>query len=130
MTSGRAERLVPTRCPPEPGKGAPPGPRNGNYRHGMGGCGSRKPAEWKAWWNALQRCTNPNDPNWDNYGGRGIRMCEEWRESFAAFYEHIGPKPHPRLTLERVDNDRGYEPGNVRWATRSEQSRNQRARTH
>lgn len=53
-------------------------------------------------------------------------MCEEWRADFAAFLAHIGPKPSPDLTLDRVDNDRGYEPNNVRWATRKVQTNNRR----
>jgi hypothetical protein len=56
-------------------------------------------------------------------------MAPEWVESFAAFMEHIGPKPDGALTLDRIDNDRGYEPGNVRWATRKDQAHNQRHRT-
>lgn len=106
------------------GRGAPRGPRNGKYKHGC-----KATSIWKAWWNAKQRCTNPNSPDWDNYGGRGITMAPEWVESFAAFMEHIGPKPDGALTLDRIDNDRGYEPGNVRWATRKDQAHNQRHRT-
>lgn len=102
------------------GRGAPSGPRNGKYLHGM-----KRSPEWKAWVNARRRCTDPSHPDWKNYGGRGITMCAEWLASFAAFYAHIGPRP-AGLTLDRRDNDRGYEPGNVRWATRSEQTANRR----
>lgn len=98
----------------------PYGWRNGKYKHGM-----KDTPEWKAWVNARRRCTDPNHPDWKNYGGRGITMCASWRASFAAFYQHIGPRP-AGLTLERIENDRGYQPGNVRWATRAQQTANRR----
>jgi len=81
--------------------------------------------EWNAWTNARSRCHNPNNPRFRDYGARGIQMCPEWRSSFAAFYAYVGPCP-PRLTLDRINNDGNYEPGNVRWATRAQQARNKR----
>lgn len=105
---------------PIAGKGAPYGWRNGKYKHGM-----KNSPEWKAWVNARRRCTDPNHPDWRNYGGRGIRMHKRWLVSFLDFYEHIGPRP-PGMTLDRKGNDRGYMPGNVRWATRAEQTANRR----
>lgn len=113
--SGHRQDLAPIA-----GKGAPYGWRNGKYKHGMKGT-----PEWKAWVNARRRCTDPKHPDWKNYGGRGITMAKRWLRSFAAFYEHIGPRP-AGLMLERIDNDRGYVPGNVRWATRAEQNANRR----
>lgn len=78
--------------------------------------------------NAIQRCHNPNHPDYSHYGARGISVVDEWRGwgGFAKFLAHIGPKPSPELTIERNDNDLGYQHGNVRWATRSEQPLNRR----
>lgn len=75
------------------------------------------------WKSMIQRCHNPRNPCFHRYGGRGILVCDRWRQSFAAFVQDIGPRPDG-ATLDRIDNDRGYEPGNVRWATRREQSEN------
>lgn len=72
------------------------------------------------------RCSRPNHPQWKDYGGRGIVVCERW-EKFENFLADIGPKPSKAHTLDRIDNDRGYEPGNCRWATRTMQSRNSRS---
>jgi hypothetical protein len=73
----------------------------------------------------MQRCTNPRHVAFPRYGGRGVSVCERWATSFAAFVEDMGIRPADG-TLERVDNSRGYEPGNVRWATRKEQNRNKK----
>src|SRR4026208_765775 len=73
------------------------------------------------------RCNDPRDDAYRWYGGRGITVCAAWAESFEAFLRDIGPRPSRRHTLDRIDNARGYEPGNVRWATRLQQMRNTRA---
>lgn len=83
-------------------------------------------AEYRAWTAMRKRCNDPKNKAYRNYGGRGIKVCPEWQNDFEAFLAHIGPKPDPELSIDRIDNNRGYEPGNVRWADRSTQSRNRR----
>lgn len=85
--------------------------------------------ERDAWRNMLHRCHNKDHRDYSNYGARGITVCDEWRNKetgFAAFLNHIGHRPDPSLSLERIHNDKGYQPGNVRWATKSEQQSNRR----
>jgi hypothetical protein len=77
----------------------------------------------------LNRCTNPKEAAFANYGARGITVCDEWHD-FATFYRDMGPRPTPKHMLERTDNDRGYELANCRWATRLEQNSNQRSNLH
>lgn len=85
-------------------------------------------SEYQALINAIHRCHNSKSAAYANYGGRGIYVCDEWRgiDGYTKFIAHIGPKADKALTLDRIDNDRGYEPGNVRWATRAEQQVNRR----
>lgn len=86
--------------------------------------GKSHTAEHTAWCNAKARCHRPSHPRFADWGGRGIRMCEEWRNSFDAFLRDMGPRPGPGYSLDRIDSSRGYEPGNCRWATSKEQSTN------
>jgi hypothetical protein len=73
----------------------------------------------------IHRCHNPKNDNFHGWGKKGIRVCDEWRASFHAFMAHMGPRPTPAHTIDRYPNRHGnYEPGNVRWATRSEQAYN------
>ncbi len=85
-------------------------------------------AEWQAWNHMQQRCYNTNDKHFHDYGGRGVVVCERWRNSFEAFLEDVGDRPSKRHSLDRFPNGSGnYEPGNVRWATPMEQSQNRRS---
>lgn len=76
------------------------------------------------WLNMKDRCNNPNNDAYDRYGGRGIKVCALWQQSFTAFEADIGPRPSEKHTIDRSDNSKGYEPGNCLWATRKEQTRN------
>lgn len=97
------------------------GPQNMNYRHGR-----RSSPEYSSWAKMIQRCENPNTNRFQHYGGRGIRVCSRWRESFAAFIEDMGEKPSKKYSIDRIDVDGNYEPGNCRWALPSEQRMNRR----
>ena len=92
-----------------------------NYeRHGMTGT-----LLYSSWKTMIRRCTNVNNPRYRDYGGRGITVCDRWRNSFLAFYEDMGDRPEG-MTLEREDNDKGYCKDNCKWATLSEQQWNKR----
>lgn len=81
--------------------------------------------EYRIWANMLTRCNNPKGSGFDRYGARGVRVCDAWH-TFAEFIDHMGPCPSPTHSIDRIDNERGYEPGNVRWASDAEQRRNQK----
>ncbi len=86
----------------------------------------KRTAEYAIWLSMITRCTNPKANNYHLYGGRGIRICDKWRQSFMEFLSDVGRRPHPDLTIDRLDNDGHYEPGNVRWSTIKEQGNNRR----
>lgn len=82
-------------------------------------------AEHGIWANMLQRCYNPNDQHYPNYGGRGIIVCKEWHD-YAPFLVYMGRRPSPKYTLGRKDNNGDYTPDNCEWQTRKQQGRNRR----
>lgn len=83
-------------------------------------------SEYTIWKGIKQRCGNPKCTAWKYYGARGITMCERWNNSFEAFLADMGPRPSADLSIDRINNDGNYEPGNCRWATSSEQNMNKR----
>lgn len=95
-----------------------------HWKHGE----SHVTAEHKSWRSMKDRCLNRNNPAFERYGGRGITICEEWIESYESFLLAMGRKPTASHSLDRVDNSKGYEPSNCRWATKKEQANNRRAR--
>lgn len=88
--------------------------------------GMRRSIEYRIWSGIIARCENPNADSYKYYGGQGIRICEEWRCSFPAFYRAMGPRPSQLHTIERLDSHGNYEPGNCVWATYKEQNHNRR----
>lgn len=88
--------------------------------------GMRKTRIYRVWAGIKTRCLNPNDPLYAHYGARGITICDEWANDFAAFMEHMGGDPGPQFQVGRIDNNLGYQPGNVRWETREQNARNKR----
>jgi hypothetical protein len=80
----------------------------------------------------IKRCTKPSSPKWNDYGGRGIKVCDRWLNDFAAFAADMGDRPGPGsvYSIDRINNDGNYEPGNCRWATMKIQSNNRRKARH
>ena len=88
--------------------------------------GDSMSVEYRTWAGIIARCCRPSDISFKNYGARGIKVCDRWRESYVAFFEDMGRKPPIGYSIERIDNNGNYEPGNCKWETRIHQNRNSR----
>jgi hypothetical protein len=86
--------------------------------------------EYRAWCNMIDRCHSPRNKSFPNYGGRGVTVCAEWRHDFNAFLAHIGSRPSRGMSIDRIDVNGNYEPGNVRWADAVTQARNVQSIKH
>ena len=94
-----------------------------NLRHGAARV-NMQTKEYVTWCAVISRCCTATASKYRNYGGRGITVCQRWRESFEAFIQDMGECPSPKHSIDRINNDGHYEPGNCRWATMKEQARN------
>ncbi len=98
----------------------------GILKHGLASRKAGIPKIYSVWRNIKNRCLNPNVPEFKHYGGRGVLMCELWINSFEAFFESMGHPPDG-MTIDRIDNSKGYEPGNCQWVSMAQQARNRRS---
>ena len=103
--------------------------RAAKVTHGCAGPQYRtETPEYKAWLSMKKRCNYIKAINYPDYGGRGIKVCAEWQSSFTSFLNDVGRKPSKEYSLDRINVNGNYEPGNVRWATAKEQARNRRSK--
>jgi len=109
------------RCPPSPSDRDPRA--DNSLKHGHTRTG-RVSKEYRSWAHMINRCHCPTNQDYHRYGGKGIRVCDRWRRSFADFLADVGPAPSPKHSIDRIDSNGNYEPSNCRWATQIEQLRN------
>lgn len=100
--------------------------RAANTKHGDSARGHLTP-EYRVWSNIIFRCENPSGKAWQDYGGRGITVCDRWRHDFAAFLADMGRRPTPKHEIDRINVNGHYEPTNCRWVTRTVNARNKRS---
>jgi len=102
-------------------------PKNQNpaYKHGHA-CRGKRVGIYRRWQHLIQRCYNPNDRDYPNYGGKGIQVCDRWRYNFPLFLADMGTPADSSWSVDRIDNSKGYEPANCRWATPKQQANNRR----
>lgn len=96
------------------------------YKHGYTSSASHVAKEFRAWQSMIDRCTNPSNKSYKNYGGRGITVCDRWLDTFENFLEDIGYAPSKEYSIDRINNNKNYEPSNCQWTTRRKQQRNRR----
>jgi hypothetical protein len=105
------------------------GDKSSKFKHGFARRHQKTPREYNSWRTMIQRCTNPTATGYENYGGRGIEICERWlgKDGFKNFLIDMGPRPK-NTSLDRIKNNGSYGPNNCKWSTRLEQTQNRRTR--
>jgi|SRR5579872_1036934 len=98
-----------------------------NIIHGQKKRNTKSTPEYRSWCSMKGRCFNENNHAYPNYGGRGITVCDQWKDDFLAFFNYMGKKPDNKYSIDRINNDGNYEPGNVRWADSRTQNKNRRS---